>query len=97
MSVLSIVEVEGPLPDVVGALQDLRPPPRHSQVRARWAGHVALLQMGAATGTAFWVAEDELTVVNINDRHDNGVAESVVKHLDEALPYGVTSTLRFVA
>ena len=96
MPVMSIVEVEGPLPQVQ-ALTQLRQPPRNRRARAQWSGNVALLEMGSATGTAFWINEDNLTVVNINDRHDAGVAESVVEHLDKALPYGVSATLRFVA
>jgi hypothetical protein len=94
---MSIVEVEGPLTRVVEALQKFRPPPKEHRTLAHWSGPVALLTMGTATGTAFWVDEDELTVVNINDRHNVGVADSVMEHLDATLPYEVTSTLRFVA
>jgi hypothetical protein len=97
MSTMSIVEVQGPLPDVVEALQALRQPPKNRRTKAHWSGRIAMLKMGTATGTAFWVDEDNLTVVNINDRLDAGVAESVVRHLDEALPYDVSSTLTFVA
>jgi hypothetical protein len=82
---------------VVEALQKFRTPPKRRRVRAHWAGPVALMTMGSATGTAFWVDEDKLTILNINDRLDTGVAESLIAHLDAALPYDVTSTLRFVA
>jgi hypothetical protein len=97
MSVLSILEVEGPLPAVVEALQQLPPPAGQRRRRAQWAGHVAMLRLGTATGTAFWLDQEELTVVNIHDRQDRGVAEAVMRHLDGVLPYEVTSSLRFVA
>jgi glucuronate isomerase len=97
MSVLSILEVEGPLPAVVEALQELPPAKGGRRRRAQWAGHVAMVRLGTATGTAFWLEEEELTVVNIHDRLDAGVAESVMRHLDDSLPYEVTSALRFVA
>ena len=96
MSVLSIVEVAGPLPDVVAALQRFRGPATR-RTRADWAGDLALLYLGSATGTALWVEEDRLTVVNIHDRDDTGIAESVMTHLDASLPYQVCSSLRFVA
>jgi hypothetical protein len=97
MSVLSIVEVEGPLSRVVAALQQLRQPPKNRRTRAQWAGKVAMIQLGSATGTAFWLDEEKVTVVNIHDRNNAGVAESVIEHLDSSLPYDVTSSLRFVA
>jgi hypothetical protein len=97
MSVLSILEVEGPLPAVVEALQELPRQTGRRRPRAQWAGQVAMLRLGTATGTAFWLDQEELTVVNIHDRQDTGVAERVMRHLDEALPYEVTSSLRFVA
>jgi hypothetical protein len=97
MSVLSIVEVDGPLSAVVAALQKLGPPAVRRRPRTRWAGRVAMVQLGSATGTAFWLDEERLTVVNIHDRQDAGLADSVVEHLDSSLPYEVTSSLRFVA
>lgn len=97
MSVLSIVEVEGPLPRVVEALQKLQQPPKNRRTRAQWAGQVAMLKIGSATGTAFWLERERVTVLNIHDRNEAGVAESVVKHLDDVLPYEVSTALRFVA
>jgi hypothetical protein len=97
VSVLFIVEIEGPLPEVVDALQQFRLPPKNRKVKANWSGRTVMFNLGTATGTAFWLDTDKLTVLNINDRQHAGIAESVVRHLDQTLPYDVTSTLRFVA
>lgn len=62
VAVTPIVEVRGPLPRVVEALHQFRPTPDKCRTRAHWSGPVALLTMGSATRTAFWVDEDNLTV-----------------------------------
>lgn len=97
MSTLSIVEVEGPLQDVVNALQGIGGPHKLRRMKALWDGGAVRMQIGRAAATAFWVDEDHVTVLNIQERLETGATESVVDHLSTALPYEVTSSLKFVA